>query len=177
MSNIDVKKSNAVYKRVSFDGDWPEQCEERKNRFRYNKKRTFSEGSPSFRDYRSGQYTNRRVGSDSKLSENESVRSGSSTSVRKSRILSHARSNNELFSGNIETNQKYKNHWNNVTRKILNSDLNNGQRDRNSWEFVQRKIQFVGFVRKVLSRDSLMEGRKQKLAKQKHDAAVVSILC
>jgi hypothetical protein len=49
MSNIDVKKSNAVYKRVSFDGDWSEQCEQRKNRFRYNKKRTFSEGDPSFR--------------------------------------------------------------------------------------------------------------------------------
>lgn len=170
MSNLEVKKGNCVYKRVSFDRDWPEQYYNQNNRSRQSVRRSVSDD----RSYRSGSFPDGStpIGRRSRYSESDST-VDTSKSRGKRKNLRTTRSDAELVKKDFQAQRK-RSHWD-----LLNDKLNGGggidkfSETKNKWGFLQGKVHFVGVIRRIMSRD-LIENRKQRLAKQKQDAAQVS---
>ncbi|CAC5410326.1 EP400 [Mytilus coruscus] len=169
MSNLEVKKRNCVYKRVSFDRDWPEQYYNQNNRSRRSYRRSFSDD----KGYRSGSFPDGStpISRRSRLSESDST-VDSSQSKGKRRILRTTRSDAELVNKDFLAQRK-RSHWDVLNEKLNEGGIDKSSETKNKWDFLQGKIQFVGVLRHMMSKD-LVESRKQRLAKQKQDAAKVS---
>lgn len=169
MSNLDVKKGNCVYKRVSFDRDWPEQYYNQNNRSRQSVRRSVSDD----RSYRSGSFPDGStpIGRRSRYSESDST-IDTSQSRGKRKNLRTTRSDAELVKKDFQSQRK-RSHWDLLNDKLNGGGIDKFRETKNKWDFLQGKVHFVGVLRRIMSRD-LMENRKQRLAKQKQDAAQVS---